>query len=85
MSLADRLHRLVPDLSAALARFPVPALLSVLLCVYANLDVATLVSNGAISDNQVYLGGAAAFTGGKGVVKNIDQLGSNAIGRWVEY
>ncbi|MFZ5674895.1 MAG: DUF4153 domain-containing protein [Pseudomonadota bacterium] len=61
MSLADRLHRLVPDLSAALARFPVPALLSVLLCVYANLDVATLVSNGAISDNQVYLGGAAAF------------------------
>lgn len=61
MSFADRLHRLVPDLSAALARFPVPALLSVLLCVYANLDVATLVSNGTISDNQVYLGGAAAF------------------------
>ena len=61
MSFADRLHRLVPDLSASLARFPVPALLSVLLCVYANLDVATLVSNGTVSDNQVYLGGAAAF------------------------
>lgn len=61
MSFADRLHRLVPDLSAALARFPVPALLSVLLCVYANLDVATLVSDGTVSDNQVYLGGAAAF------------------------
>lgn len=61
MSFADRLHRLVPDLSASLARFPVPALISVLLCVYANLDVATLVSNGTVSDNQVYLGGAAAF------------------------
>ncbi len=61
MSFADRLHRLVPDLSASLARFPVPALISVLLCVYGNLDVATIVSNGTVSDNQVYLGGAAAF------------------------
>jgi hypothetical protein len=61
MSFADRLHHLVPDLSASLARFPVPALISVLLCVYGNLDVATIVSNGTVSDNQVYLGGAAAF------------------------
>ncbi len=61
MSFADRLHRLVPDLSASLARFPVPALISVLLAIYANLDVAEVVSNGTGSDNQVYLGGAAAF------------------------
>lgn len=61
MSLADRLFRLVPDLSASLARFPVPALISVLLFAYANLDVAEIVSNGVTSDNQVYLGGAAAF------------------------
>lgn len=61
MSLADRLHRLVPDLSASLARFPVPAAVSVLLFVYANLDVADAVSDGASSGNQVYLGGAAAF------------------------
>lgn len=61
MSFADRLHRLVPDLSASLARFPVPALVSVLLCVYGNLDVATIVSDGYMSGNQVYLGGTAAF------------------------
>ena len=39
MGIADRLHRLVPDLSASLARFPIPVLISVLLAVYANLDV----------------------------------------------
>ena len=61
MSFADRLHRLVPDLSDSLARFPVPALVSVLLCVYGNLDVATIVSDGYMSGNQVYLGGTAAF------------------------
>ena len=61
MGIADRLHRLVPDLSASLARFPIPALISVLLAVYANLDVADVVSNGDESGNQVYLGGAAAF------------------------
>lgn len=61
MRFAARLHRLVPDLSASLARFPVPALISVLLFVYGNLDAAGIVSNGLVSDNQVYLGGAAAF------------------------
>lgn len=61
MSFADRLHRLVPDLSASLARFPVPALVSVLLFVYGNLDIAGIASEGIRSDNQVYLGGAAAF------------------------
>ena len=61
MGIADRLYRLVPDLSAPLARFPIPALISVLLAVYANLDVADVVSNGDESGNQVYLGGAAAF------------------------
>ena len=33
MGIADRLYRLVPDLSAPLARFPIPALISVLLAV----------------------------------------------------
>lgn len=62
MSLADRLHRLVPDLSATLARFPVPALISALLTIYANLDVAEVLADGIGTDNnQVYLGGAAAF------------------------
>jgi hypothetical protein len=61
MGIADRLHRLVPDLSASLARFPIPALISVLLAVYANLDVGDVVSSGDERDNQVYLGGAAAF------------------------
>jgi hypothetical protein len=26
-----------------------------------------------------------SFTGGKGVVKNVEQLGGGAIGRWIEY
>ncbi|HTN96094.1 MAG TPA: hypothetical protein VL101_03880, partial [Nordella sp.] len=61
MRFADRLHRLVPDLSASLARFPVPALISVLLFVYGNLDAAGIVSSGLGANDQVYLGGAAAF------------------------
>ncbi|MGE0240985.1 MAG: DUF4153 domain-containing protein [Parvibaculaceae bacterium] len=61
MSLAGRLSRLVPDLSETLARFPVPALISVLLVVYANLDIADIADDGSQSGNYVYLGGAAAF------------------------
>ena len=36
MGLATRLEKLVPDITAVLARFPVPAALSVLLCAYVN-------------------------------------------------
>lgn len=61
MSLADRLNRLVPDLSASLVRFPVAALVSVLVAIYANLDIAEALSDGFAFGNQVYLGGAAAF------------------------
>jgi Domain of unknown function (DUF4153) len=61
MSLAGRLSRLVPDLSETLARFPIAALISVLLFVYAQFDIAYMVSDGNKPDNQVYLGGAAAF------------------------
>lgn len=61
MSLAGRLSRLVPDLSATLARFPIPALISVLMVIYANLDIADIVSDGSLSGNHVYLGGVAAF------------------------
>jgi hypothetical protein len=61
MSLAGRLSRLVPDLSEALARFPIPALISVLLVIYANLDIADIVSDGAMAGNHVYLGAAASF------------------------
>ncbi len=61
MSLAGRLSRLVPDLSETLVRFPVPALISVLLFVYAQLDIAYFVSDGSQPGNHDYLGGAAAF------------------------
>jgi len=61
MSLAGRLSRLVPDLSETLARFPIPALISVLVFIYAQLDIADVVSDGGMSGNHVYLGGAAAF------------------------
>ncbi|WP_119391880.1 DUF4153 domain-containing protein [Taklimakanibacter lacteus] len=61
MSLAGRLSRLVPDLSETLARFPIPALISVLVFIYAQLDIADIVSDGGQPGNHVYLGGAAAF------------------------
>lgn len=61
MSLAGRLSRLVPDLSETLARFPIPALISVLVFIYAELDVANVVSDGTEAGNYVYLGAAAAF------------------------
>ena len=44
-----------------MARFPVPALISVLLVSYANLDIAGTVGDGSQPGNYVYLGGAAAF------------------------
>lgn len=57
MNLAARLQRLLPDLAAALLRFPVPAALSLGLCIYLNLD------GGFFSDDDfpVLLGAAAAF------------------------
>jgi hypothetical protein len=61
MSLAGRLSRLVPDLSETVAHFPTPALISVLLFIYAQLDIAFVVSDGNQPGNHVYLGGAAAF------------------------
>jgi hypothetical protein len=61
MSVLQRLPRLIPDLSATLVRFPVPALVSVLITIYAHLDIAGSVSDGTRSGNHVYLGGAAAF------------------------
>jgi hypothetical protein len=61
MSLAGRLSRLVPDLSDTLTRFPIPALISVLIFIHAQLDIADIVSGGDEPGNHVYLGGAAAF------------------------
>ena len=57
MGLAARFERLVPDLSATLLRFPVPAALSVALCIYSNLFA---ISNGEQGFN-VATGAAAAF------------------------
>jgi len=57
MGLATRLEKLVPDITGVLARFPIPAALSVLLCAYVNL-----VSVDDIwGDGDVIAGAAAAF------------------------
>jgi hypothetical protein len=58
MGRAKRLEKLVPDITAVLARFPIPAALSVLLCAYVNF-----VSTGSSwnDDGQVIAGAAAAF------------------------
>src|SRR4029079_12115542 len=61
MSLADRMHRLVPDLSASLLRFPIAALTAISLTVYANLDIASEITGGFETGNQVSLSGAGAF------------------------
>ncbi|MFO0990788.1 MAG: DUF4153 domain-containing protein [Hyphomicrobiales bacterium] len=59
--MLSRLSRLIPDLSQTAARFPVPVLISLLLVVYANLDIARYVEEGWNADNPVYLAGASAF------------------------
>ena len=56
MGLAARFERLVPDLSATFIRFPVPALFSIALCIYLNLEGAS-----SDADGQVIAGAAAAF------------------------
>ncbi len=38
MAWAARIERLIPDLSAAILRFPVPVLCSVLLCIWLNAE-----------------------------------------------
>lgn len=55
MNLASRFHALLPDLAAALARFPVPALLSVALTIVINID-----SPGS-SGQELLIAAAAAF------------------------
>ncbi len=58
MGLAAKLDKFIPDLSATLARFPVPAAVAVALCVYFNI-----VAAGSFNDETglVAAGGAAAF------------------------
>ncbi len=57
MGLAARLEKLIPDLSAALLRFPVSALYSILLCAYLNIEEI----GGASWDDDIAYAGAAAF------------------------
>ena len=58
MGLATRLEKLLPDITAVFARFPIPAALSVLLCAYVNF-----VSVGSSWNDEGYViaGAAAAF------------------------
>ena len=56
MTWAQRLERLVPDLSATLLRFPVPAAISLLLCGWLNI-----IGGNSDHDGRVATGAAAAF------------------------
>ena len=56
MGLAARLEVLVPDLSATLARFPVPAAAALALCAYGNID-----GFGASSSSEIISAASAAF------------------------
>ena len=58
MGLAARFERLVPDIAAVLARFPIPAALSVLLCAYVNV---VAIGSGWNDDGEVIAGAGAAF------------------------
>ena len=57
MGVAARLERLVPDLSAALLRFPVPALYSILLCGWLNIEEI----GGSSWDEKIAYAAAAGF------------------------
>ncbi len=57
MKLAALLDKLVPDLASTVARFPVPALLSILLCLYLNVSGIS----GGDDTGYVAMGAAAAF------------------------
>jgi hypothetical protein len=61
LNALDRLSRLTPDLASTLRRFPVPAAVSFLVCIYANLDAENLVHDGWSPSRPLYAAGAAAF------------------------
>ena len=56
MTWAQRLERLVPDLAATFARFPIPAAISLLLCGWLNI-----IGGNSDHDGRVATGAAAAF------------------------
>lgn len=61
MGFQNKLNALVPDLSATRARFPGPAIASLLLCLAANLRVAEKNFSDEQFYNDVLWSGAAAF------------------------
>ena len=56
MTWAQRLERLVPDLAATFARFPIPVAISLLLCGWLNI-----IGGNSDHDGRVATGAAAAF------------------------
>lgn len=58
--MLERLKGLKPELVVAFTRFPVPALISVALAVYANLAIAGLIGS-RDDDYRIYLAGALGF------------------------
>ncbi|MEQ1520998.1 MAG: DUF4153 domain-containing protein [Aestuariivirga sp.] len=58
MGLATRLEKLAPDIAAVLARFPIPAALSVLLSLYVNF---VSIGSSLNDEGEVIAGAAAAF------------------------
>lgn len=63
MGLAARLEKLIPDLSAALLRFPVPALYSILLCAWLNFEE---IGFSTWDEHVFYAAGAAFLASGAG-------------------
>ena len=68
MPASSLLHRLVPDLSVTLFRFPVPALISVLMFIYVMMDIQRIdlffISN---DKDRVYLAGLVSFLASGGM------------------
>ena len=58
MGLATRLEKLAPDIAVVLARFPIPAALSVLLSLYVNF---ISIGSSLNDEGEVIAGAAAAF------------------------
>ena len=64
MSATSRISRLVPDLSATIARFPGCILAALVLCVATNLETADVVTYEFRELERIHLAGVAAFLAG---------------------
>jgi hypothetical protein len=80
MNLVNRLARLLPDLAHTIARFPVPVVASVALCLYSNLEIAEVIQQEPDEKFRVTAALAATFfaSGAVHLYAEATRAGNNA-------